>query len=67
MNLEESDGRLEGYLKSLDEEQLDQALNEVLAEMRRRESEQMKQDVLTHSQTLRLRRPLSSPGKVAPK
>jgi hypothetical protein len=45
---------LQGYLKSLDEIELDQALNEILGEMRRRESEQMKRDVLTHSQALRL-------------
>jgi hypothetical protein len=45
---------LQGYLKSLDEPQLDQALNEILGEIRRRESEQMKRDVLTHSQALRL-------------
>ena len=54
MSDEQTTGKLEGYLKSLDEVQLDEALNEVLAEMRRRESDQMKKDVLTHSQSLRL-------------
>jgi hypothetical protein len=54
MSSEKNAGKLEGYLKSLDEAALDEALNEVLAEMRRRESDQMKKDVLTHSQSLRL-------------
>jgi hypothetical protein len=54
MSSEQKERKLEGYLKSLDEAQLDDALNEVLAEMRRRESDQMKKDVLTHSQSLRL-------------
>lgn len=43
------------YLKGLDEEQLDHVLNEVLNECRRRESDKIKKDVLTHSQSLRLR------------
>jgi hypothetical protein len=54
MNPEQKNGMLLGYLKTLTEEQLDQALNEVLAEMRKRESDQIKKDVLTHSQSLRL-------------
>jgi hypothetical protein len=54
MNGEPETARLQGYLKSLDEEQLDEVLNEVLQEIRSRESEQMKKDVLTHSQKLRL-------------
>jgi hypothetical protein len=54
MSTEQKSGKLLGYLKSLDPEQLDHALNEVLAEMRRRESDQIRKDVLTHSQSLRL-------------
>ena len=54
MSNEQKAGKLEGYLKSLDEAGLDEALNEVLTEIRRRESDQMKKDVLTHSQSLRL-------------
>jgi hypothetical protein len=54
MSDEAKAGKLEGYLKSLDDAELDEALNEVLAEIRRRESDQMKKDVLTHSQSLRL-------------
>ncbi len=49
---------IQDYLKSLDQEQLDQVLSEVLTEVRSRESEQMKRDVLTHSQKLRLQRPI---------
>ncbi len=56
MNPEPETARLQGYLKSLDEEQLDEVLSEVLEEIRSRESEQMKKDVLTHSQKLRLTR-----------
>ena len=51
---QQHNGKLQAYLKSLDHDQLDQALNEILGEIRRRESEQMKRDVLTHSQALRL-------------
>ena len=51
-----SGAALQEYLRSLSQEQLDQVLNEVLTEVRTRESEQMKRDVLTHSQKLRLRR-----------
>jgi hypothetical protein len=54
MSAEEKTVMLLGYLKSLNEEQLDQALNEVLTEMRKREADQMKKDILTHSQSLRL-------------
>jgi len=49
---------IQDYLKSLDQEQLDQVLSEVLTEVRSRDSEQMKRDVLTHSQKLRLQRPI---------
>ena len=58
MNPEPETARLQGYLKSLGEDELDEVLDEVLAEIRTRESEQMKKDVLTHSQKLRLRRKL---------
>lgn len=44
---------LQTYLKSLDKQQLDQLLHEVLVELRGREIEQMKKDVLTHSKSLR--------------
>lgn len=53
---DQSNAGFQDYLKSLDHEQLDQVLNEVLIEVRSRESEQVKRDVLTHSQKLRLRR-----------
>ncbi len=56
MKSEPETARLQGYLKSLDAEELDAVLNEVLEEIRRREVEQMKKDVLTHSQKLRLDR-----------
>jgi len=54
MNSQPEMARLQGYLKSLDEKQLDEVLDEVLEEIRSRETEQMKKDVLTHSQKLRL-------------
>ncbi len=56
MSRELESTRLQGYLKSLNPDELDQVLNEVLAEIRTRETEQMKKDVLTHSQKLRLHR-----------
>jgi hypothetical protein len=54
MTNEEENARLVGYLKTLKPDELDQVLNEVLHEIRSRETEEMKKDVLTHSQTLRL-------------
>ena len=54
MSTEQIQGTLRAYLKSLGHDELDQALNDILAEMRRRESDQMKRDVLTHSQSLRM-------------
>jgi hypothetical protein len=58
MNNETESARLLGYLKTLNSEELDAVLNEVLQEIRSRESEQMKKDVLTHSQKLvRITRP----------
>ena len=56
MNNETETARLQGYLKTLNTDELDEVLNEVLQEIRSRETEQMKQDVLTHSQKLRLTR-----------
>ena len=58
MNNETENARLLGYLKTLNPDELDEVLNEVLQEIRARESEQMKKDVLTHSQKLaRIKRP----------
>jgi hypothetical protein len=58
MNNETENARLLGYLKTLDPGELDEVLNEVLQEIRSRETEQMKKDVLTHSQKLaRIKRP----------
>ncbi len=47
------------YLKQLDEDQLNRILDEVLTECRRREADKLKKDILTHSQSLRLKKPLS--------
>ncbi len=58
MNHEQEQARLEGYLKSLSTEELDAVLNEVLQEIRNRETEAMKKDVLTHSQKLHIGRKL---------
>ena len=58
MNNETENARLLGYLKTLNPDELDEVLNEALHEIRSRESEQMKKDVLTHSQKLaRIKRP----------
>ena len=58
MNNETENARLLGYLKTLNPDELDEVLNEVLQEIRSRETEQMKTDVLTHSQKLvRIKRP----------
>jgi hypothetical protein len=46
------------YLKQLDEDQLHRVLDEVLTECRRRESDKIKKDILTHSQSLRLKNPI---------
>ncbi len=54
MSTEENAPKLGAYLKSLDKEKLNQVLDEVLTECRRRDSEQIKKDILTHSQSLRL-------------
>ncbi len=43
------------YLRKLDKDQLNRVLDEVLNECRRRDSEQIKKDILTHSQSLRLK------------
>ncbi len=50
--------RLEAYLQTLTPDELDDVLNEVLEEVRRREVEEVKRDILTHSQKLRLTRKL---------
>ncbi len=42
------------YLKNLDEEALNRILDEVLTECRRRESDKIKKEILTHSQAIRL-------------
>jgi len=54
MSHDKKSAGLAGYLKKLDSDELDQVLNEVLQEIRSRETEQLKKDVLTHSQKLRL-------------
>jgi hypothetical protein len=56
MSTEQGLEALAPYLKKLDEEQLNRVLDEVLTECRRRESEQLKKEILTHSQSLRLKR-----------
>jgi hypothetical protein len=53
---------LRTYLRSLDQHQLDSFLQQVLVELRARETEQLKTDVLAHSNSL-----LSKNGGPAPK
>ena len=43
---------LKSYLRSLDKDELNLVLNEVLIEQRSRDSEQLKKDFLTHSKSL---------------
>jgi len=57
MSAEEVAIALKSYLRSLDKEQLDDALKEVLEELRRRDSEIIKKDFLTQSQSLLARPP----------
>jgi hypothetical protein len=60
MNTDMGIPALAPYLKQLDEEQLNRILDEVLTECRRREADKIKQDILSHSQAIRLnRRPTS--------
>jgi hypothetical protein len=56
MSTEQGLAALAPYLKKLDKDQLNRVLDEVLTECRRRESEQIKKDILTHSQSLRLKK-----------
>jgi hypothetical protein len=63
MNNETETARLVGYLKTLTADELDQVLDEVLHEIRSRETEEMKKDVLTHSQKLRLTRRPKTEGQ----
>lgn len=54
--ISEHDGTpLQTYLTSLDTVCLNHTLNEVLTELRKRESEKIKKDVVTHTQSLRLK------------
>ena len=46
------------FLRQLNEVQLDRVLDEVLTECRRRDADKMKKDILTHSQSLRLKNPI---------
>jgi len=46
------------FLDKLSKYQLDDLLDAVLNELRSRDSDDLKQDVLTRSQALRLRKPL---------
>ena len=46
------------YFKSLQMEDLNDVLGRVLSEMRLRETEEMRQDVITKSKSLRLKFPL---------
>ena len=53
MNTDQDPTTLKSSLKLLDTEQLDHIFNEILDELRKRESERIKKDVLKLSQTLR--------------
>ena len=55
MKTEKDVATLKTYLYSLDTVQLGHTLNEVLTELRKRESNKIKKEVLTHSQSLRVR------------
>ncbi len=47
------------FLRTLSKYQLDDLLDAVLNELRSRDSDELKQDVLTRSQSLRLRKPFN--------
>jgi hypothetical protein len=57
MRNEEQAMAFKTYLKSLDKKHLNDVLNEVLNELRRRDSDQLKNDVLSQSQLLRPKNP----------
>ena len=61
MSFEDDLALLCTYFKSLQMEDLNDVLGRVLSEMRSRETEKMRQDVITKSKSLRLKFPLNRP------
>lgn len=57
MNAEQDPTTLKTHLKALDTGQLNHVLQEVLDELRNRESEQIKKDLRRYSQLLPVRKP----------
>jgi len=55
MSIEKDETPLKTYLSALDTVCLTRTFNEVLSELRKRESEKIKKDVVTHTGSLRLR------------
>jgi hypothetical protein len=65
MSFEDDSQQLIAYLKSLQMEELNEILGFVLSELRVRETGQMRQDVITHSKSLRLKSPTKWPDNQA--
>ncbi len=61
MSFEDDLEQLGTYFKSLQLEDLNDVLGRVLSEMRSRETQEMRQDVITKSKSLRLKFPLKRP------
>ena len=63
MSFKDDSQQLIAYFKSLQMEELNEVLGFVLSELRSRETNQMRQDVITHSKSLRLKVPIKRPDK----
>lgn len=61
MSFEDDSQQLIAYFKSLQLEELNEILGFVLSELRLRETSQMRQDVISHSKSLRLKVPIKRP------
>ena len=61
MSFEDDSQQLIAYFKSLQMEELNEVLGFVLTELRSRETNQMRQDVISQSKSLRLKFPIKRP------
>ena len=61
MSFDDDLQQLGAYFQSLQMEELNEILGKLLSEMRSRETEQMRRDVITQSKSLRLKAPLQRP------
>ena len=63
MSFGDDSQQLIAYFQSLQMEELNEVLCYVLSELRSRETNQLRQDVITHSKSLRLKCPIKRPDK----